>query len=219
MGARVYENTEIKDCQKQEDGSFKLFTEAKKTVHAKKVIYAAGTQTASNIELIMAKTVFNVVTEPINELRGWKDECVITKISDEMYRIRLTDDNRIMISGLPMSLMDGEGRFCGIINAKKIIDKKYNELKTILTDNFPGIHDIKPVMQYTGSFSESMDLMPVIGNTEQEPDVFYAYCGGSNGVAFAEIAGRLIYEQFCCKHNKDIDIFKKDRKVKLLAFK
>ena len=217
-GARVYENTEVTECTEEQDGTFTLHTKSGHKVKAKKVIYAAGKQTAESMDFLMAKTVFNLVTEPIEELKGWKNAAVITKVSDDMYRMRVTEDGRILISGLPAKLFNSEGKFCGLMSIKRFDEKKFGDLLEILQENFPGIRDIKPEFLYTGVFYETADLLPVIGNTKDEPNIFYDYCGGSNGIAFAEVASRLIYEQYSGRHNRDIDVFKKDRKTKLIPY-
>jgi glycine/D-amino acid oxidase-like deaminating enzyme len=66
---------------------------------------------------------------------------------------------------------------------------------------------------WVGTFAETEDGLPYIGQVEKHPDMFFALGYGGNGITFSQIAGEIISN--LCMGNKHAgeNIFSFDRKL------
>ncbi len=214
-GARIYENTKVTKVYEEKDG-VRLNCSTHFDICAKHVIYAYGAREAESMDISNTKTNFCLVTEPVQGFEGWKDRAVLFDITPQTVTLRTTPDNRIIICGLAARLMNLEGRFGGMLPISRIVEKKYEELDKRLRGMLKGIRAIKPAYRFSTLMPETTDNLPVIGFSPEMPSVIRALCPGENGIAFAELASRLILENYQGVKNRDINLFSKDRKENLI---
>lgn len=208
-GARVYENSPVCQITGEKD-SFKLQTATNRTVSAKKVIMAAGMESAKQLPFsTYKKMTFTIVTAPVADFSGWLNNAVICEEGQNAVRLRTTEDNRIIISGLDCGIPSIK-RISSLMQKSALSDKKFAELNDLLVSMFPGIREITPEFQYFHEYLQVDDSLPVIGEKE-DSGILYAMCPGENGIAFASIAADLLLDEYKGQSNPNSELFGFDR--------
>ncbi len=209
QGARVFENTRIDEVYNEID-CVNLFTNTHHKITCKKVVMATGYAQKGQICDVSTttKTVFAIATEPIQEFAGWFNRCNIKDNCIPSSLLRTTADNRIIISGLDSSTVDGDGKLGGFVKLPGYAEGKYAKLKAILQDMFPAITGIKTEYQFSGISLDTTDSLPYIGVHPKYPNTFFALCWGANGIPFSEIASRLICELYQGQYPAELELFK-----------
>ncbi|MCI8553417.1 MAG: FAD-dependent oxidoreductase [Clostridiales bacterium] len=234
-GAKIFENTavcslydsdgESPEAGEGNDGLLTLETSTRRRVKAGYVILATGSGSAriagtarTEREYEEIRTTYMVATEPVEEFSGWQGPCVIRREGGERLYLTVTPDSRLLIGGLDSLLVDEKGRVAGLLNlGERHSDRRYEELERRLREMFPAIREITPEFVYAARDARTKDGLPVIGHMPDDsglpaPDrVAYALCGGDNGILYAEIAGRLLLEQFEGRNNRELGLFSPGR--------
>lgn len=211
---KIYENSSV-DAITRENGEITVRTKTGFAVAAKKLIIASGLESIgfeTNIDAHQA-TAFSLATIPVEEFSGWHKKCVLYCNDTHRYFVRTLKDNRILISGLESVFIDAIGKVGGFINIPQLLNKKYNELESILASLFPAIRNIRPEYAYASSYEISSDGFPIIGEHPDHENVYFALCGGNNGIIFAEIASRVILTLYSGREPVYPDQFKPNRNV------
>ncbi len=209
-GARIYENTNVDEIVK-ENGENALVCCTDKTIHAKKVILAAGLETAKDFSAItLSRTTFNVATEPVGDFAGWHNEMVIVSEGKSPIKLRTTPDHRIIISGLECG-MTGALKIAGALKMQSFYNKKYTELTDKLISMFPGIRGITGAYTYAVSHVCTADGLPIIGPSKADESICYAVCPAENGIAYASIAADMLIAHHNGETNPDMYLFSPDR--------
>jgi len=204
-GARVYENTRVEQTESQ-DGLQHLYCSTRRTVRAKKVIFASGCDNAKHFPLHSAiRTAFTVVTAPVDSFAGWKDLCIISTHAPYPVTLRTTPGNRIMISGLETGMWGISGKLAGTLPMNQLINRKYSDLTVRIKEMFPGIRAIQPEYAYVSSFAETPDGLPLIG-TDKNGN-YFAVSPGVNGIAYAEIISRMLLSDYADAPDRDYHLF------------
>ena len=75
---------------------------------------------------------------------------------------------------------------------------------------FPDI-PFEPACGWAGTFGESPDGMPYIGQPPGRTNAYFAIGYGGNGITFSTIASRLISDLYLGRPNADAGVFGFDR--------
>jgi len=204
-GARVYENTRVEQVESR-DGLQHLYCSTRRTVKARRVIFASGCDNARHFPLQSAiRTAFTVVTSPVESFSGWKDLCIISTHAPYPITLRTTPGNRIMASGLETGMWGVSGKLAGTMPMSQLINRKYGDLTSRIREMFPGIRAIQPEYAYVSSFAETPDGLPLIG-TDKNGN-YFAISPGVNGIAYAEIISRMLLSDYVNASDRDFDLF------------
>ena len=129
----------------------------------------------------------------------------------------MTPDRRLLIGGLDSLVVDEQGRVAGLWDLPRHEEHRWEELEETLRDMFPSIRDITPSYVFSARDARTKDGLPVIGRMAPESrlpateQVAYALCGGDNGILHAEIAGRLLLDQYQGRDNRELGLFSPGR--------
>lgn len=204
IGAKVYENTEVKKIKYSID-EVEVETCYGYRVKGKKIIVATGYNTSlfTNRNFGTKYTTFNIATKPIDNIVGWKDRVLIRDDSDPYNYLRTTKDNRIIIGGedIPFDHIEKED----------ICNKKYDILQQRLKTMFKNIKDIEIEYKYCGCFISTKDNLGFIGPDKEHKNLWYCLGYGANGILFAILGGMMLSNLYFGKEDKDMNLFRIDR--------
>ncbi|HVT88743.1 MAG TPA: FAD-binding oxidoreductase, partial [Tepidisphaeraceae bacterium] len=114
-----------------------------------------------------------------------------------------TADNRIVAGGEDEEIADPNDRDALIHRKAKTICAKVHQM-------FPWLN-ISPRYQWGGTFAQTNDGLPLIGEQENYPGCFFALGYGGNGMVFSLIAAQMIVANLTGHGDPDADVFSFDR--------
>lgn len=215
-GARIYENTAVSTILEHEDNSRDLHCSTRRVIHAGYVIVAAGLETDRHCGgLDRLRTTYMVATDPIAEFSGWRGPCIIRRDGDARLYLTVTPDDRILIGGMDSALMDERGRLAGVLSMGSSARKRQEALSETLREMFPAIRDITPHYVFAAKDGCTEDGLPVIGRLPEKSGTAYALCCGDNGLLYAEIAGRLLLQQYRGDGDQELGLFSPNREWRI----
>lgn len=177
-GLRVYDKTEM-DSVEIKKGFNLVTTKTGQKIKAQKIIYAIGYESAHLIKekFVDLKSTFAMVSE-IDEKGSEKlNNTLFWNTSDPYLYMRTTSDGRVLIGGGDEDFRDPEKR-------DAIIDKKEKEILGDLKDLLPNYHFYTD-FTWAGTFGETKDGLPYIGEHKDFPNSYFVLGFGGNGITFS----------------------------------
>ena len=177
-GLRVYDKTEM-DSVEVKKGFNLVTTKTRQKIKAQKIIYAIGYESAHLIKekFVDLKSTFAMVSE-IDEKGSEKlNNTLFWNTSDPYLYMRTTSDGRVLIGGGDEDFRDPEKR-------DAMIDKKEKEILGDLKDLLPNYHFYTD-FTWAGTFGETKDGLPYIGEHKDFPNSYFVLGFGGNGITFS----------------------------------
>ncbi|HEX8325678.1 MAG TPA: FAD-binding oxidoreductase [Tepidisphaeraceae bacterium] len=204
QGLTVHGHTKVNRYEPT-PGGVTLTTAAGHTVRAGRVIFCTGyeTETFLGQSYVTLSSTFAVVSEPVDSFDGWRDRCLIWEAQTPYFYCRTTADNRIIIGGEDEPTTDPAERDAMLPAKTAALVRQFRAL-------FPRI-PFRPAKSWAGTFAESHDGLPYIGQHPRFPNGTFSLGYGGNGITFALIAARLIRDELNGRPNPDAALFGFDR--------
>lgn len=198
-GLVVYDHTEIIKIESKKD-SITAHTEKKNTIKAKKIIAAPGfeSETLLNEKVMKLNSTYVLVSKPMKEEQLWNERCLIWETARPYIYIRTTEDNRIMVGGFDEPFQDPKRR-------DKLMEKKNDLILKRFKKLFPE-SEIELDFYWCGTFGETKDGLPFIGEHKGHPNMYFALGYGGNGITFSVIAAEMIRDLYL-GNPVDTDLF------------
>ena len=177
-GLRVYDKTEM-DSVEIKKGFNLVTTKTGQKIKAQKIIYAIGYESAHLIKekFVDLKSTFAMVSE-IDEKGSEKlNNTLFWNTSDPYLYMRTTSDGRVLIGGGDEDFRDPEKR-------DAMLDKKEKEILRDLKDLLPNYHFYTD-FTWAGTFGETKDGLPYIGEHKDFPNSYFVLGFGGNGITFS----------------------------------
>lgn len=177
-GLRVFDKTEMESV-KVKDGSNFLQTKEGFEIKAKKIVYAIGYESVNLIKekFVDLKSTFAMVSE-IDEKGSEKlNDTLFWNTSDPYLYMRTTSDGRVLIGG-------GDEDFRNPEKRDAMIGKKEKEILGDLKELLPNYHFYTD-FTWAGTFGETKDGLPYIGEHEDFPNSYFVLGFGGNGITFS----------------------------------
>lgn len=191
LGARIYENTAVTEIDNLDSGII-ISTAYGRKIAAKKVILAIGKNQETFLDYnVSIKTSFTLASSPVQDFSGYTSKAIVKDIDNDVY-LRTTKDNRIIIGGLDCSLLDKEGKLAKVIGINRIVERKYKELETILSDMLIAIDPLHIEYQYTSEYGKTNSGMPLFGERKEYPNIFFAMPSSVNGILQSQVIAKKI---------------------------
>ena len=204
-GLKVFDRTPVVSI-KHNRLNVHLKTQEKRTITAKKLVYATGYEVVNFISkpIVKLTSTYAIASEAFNsQIKLGKNDPVIWNTAKPYLYLRSTNDNRIVIGGR-------DEEFFSHIKRDKLIPQKTKQLKKDFKKIFPLIL-FKTEFSWAGIFGSTKDGLPYIGAYKNLPNSFFALGFGGNGITFSQVAGEIIASIIKGKKNKDADIFSFER--------
>jgi len=203
-GLKVFDKTEVIEINHHKTG-VELKTQFGDTVKAKKLIIACGYESQGYLskKIVDFNSSFAIVSEPFEQNDLWHQNCLIWETARPYLYMRTTDDNRILIGGKDEPFYNPEKR-------DRMKDTKALQLQKAFRKKFPDI-DFRIDFSWAGTFAETEDGLPYIGQVREHPNTYFAMGFGGNGIVFSQIAAEIIRDTLIGKKHIGSNIFKFDR--------
>lgn len=184
-GLEIYDKTEITGTKYQKSAVV-ITTNYGNTIKAKKVIYCNGFESTEMIKENFVKllSTYAVVGEVSKSETNLLKDLLVWNTADPYIYMRTTDDNRLLIGGEDEDF----------VNAKKrdsLIEEKSKKLKAKLEKHLPD-EDFRVDFSWAGTFGETKDGLPYIGEHKDFPNSYFVLGFGGNGITFSVIGMDLV---------------------------
>jgi glycine/D-amino acid oxidase-like deaminating enzyme len=207
MTVTSWKRTDANGRRRGDDGNgggFVLTTSEGFRVKARKIVVAAGYESLGFFRRKPAKchSTYALVTEPLEELTGWPGQRLIWETARPYVYARTTGDGRAIFGGYDEAFRDPEKR-------DALMAVKTAALKRRFAQLFPTIRcDV--AFSWTGTFAETKDSLPYIGEAPGRPGVYFALGYGGNGVIFSALAAEIIRDACLgvANENADAELFR-----------
>ncbi len=177
-GLQVFDKTEMKSVKYFKDHSI-ITTTAGQKIKAQKLIYCIGYESQNLIkeDFVELKSTFAVVSEiDTNHIENLSKTLFWN--TDEPYiYMRTTDDGRLLIGG-------GDEDFRNPEKRDKMLDKKEQEILKTLKKIKPD-YDFYTDFTWAGTFGETKDGLPYIGEHKDFKNSYFVLGFGGNGITFS----------------------------------
>ncbi len=202
-GNSVYDLSEIKAWEAGKNGVF-LKTSDGFEIHADHIIVACGYETQSYLDKKVTdfNSSYAIVSKPMAQKPIWKQNALIWETKTPYLYMRTTSDNRILVGGRDETFQNPEKR-------DALLPRKQVQLQADFQKIFPDI-PFQIDYSWAGTFAETKDGLPFIGNYDHDR-VHFAMGYGGNGIVFSVVAAGIIADKIRGLKNKDAAIFSFDR--------
>jgi Glycine/D-amino acid oxidases (deaminating) len=185
-GLRIYEKTSALSVE-GDKGNFIVRTNHGE-IHAEHIVYAVGyTPESAGDARVNARftRTYAIATKPIrHSLSNWHQRFMLWETARPYLYLRTTNDDRIIVGGL-----DENNRQPVLTDTD--LKQRSRRLLTELRLLFPDL-EAEAEYEWCGTFAESADNLPWIGEDPGTPGRYYALGYGGNGTIYSAIAARLI---------------------------
>lgn len=204
-GTKVFDHVTITKIRHNKDEVI-LTTQNKKSIKAKKLIYAVGYEAVNfiNKKLVNLNSTYAIISEDFDDDNfAWPGEVLIWNTDDPYLYLRTTKDRRIIIGGR-------DEKFYNPRKRDKLLNSKSVRLEKDFKRIFPDIPFNKEY-QWTGTFGSTKDGLPFIGPYKSLPNSFFNLGFGGNGIIFSQIAAEINRDLILGKENPDAQLFSFER--------
>lgn len=202
-GAAVLSRTTVREVTTSSSG-VRLVTD-RGVVEAGQVVYAIGYEVPAELrrEIVNLNSSYALVTEPLDDLGRWADECLIWETARPYTYVRATPDRRILCGGADVPFKSAELR-------DQLMLKQIGRLERAAQRLFPAL-PLETAFTWAGTFGETSDGLPYIGPSPFMRHAFYALGYGGNGITFSVVAADILKDLCLGRFNADARIFRLDR--------
>lgn len=201
-GLIVYSHTDVIKVENKK-GFIVAHTEKKNTIKAKKIIAAPGFESENLLDekVMNLNSTYVLVSKPLKDEDFWNERCLIWETARPYIYVRTTDDNRIMVGGFDEPFQDPKRR-------DRLMEKKNDAILKRFKKLFPE-SKIELDFYWCGTFGETKDGLPFIGEHKDHPNMYFALGYGGNGITFSVIAAEMIKDMYLGKTVKNIFSFER----------
>jgi glycine/D-amino acid oxidase-like deaminating enzyme len=200
----IYDHTNIVSI-KNSKNNIQLVTKEGHTITTRHLIIACGYESGNYLprKIENLRCTYAIVSEPLNQTKFWKDNCLIWETANPYLYMRTTPDHRILIGGK-------DTKYFHINKQLLLLPQKAKALQLTFQKLFPQL-SIKVDFQWAGAFGTTKDGLPYIGTIPELPNTHFALGYGGNGITFSLIAAQIISTVIKSGKHPDMDLFSFNR--------
>ncbi|KFC23320.1 NAD(P)/FAD-dependent oxidoreductase [Epilithonimonas lactis] len=187
-GLQVFDKTDIIKFDHKKN-SVTATTEFGNKIKAKKVIFCNGFESTEIIkdDFVNLLSTYAIVGEQNEKNHQELNDLLVWNTAEPYIYMRTTDDNRVLIGGEDEEFVNAKKRDSLLIDKEQKLVKKLNKY---LPDN-----DFRTDFVWAGTFGETKDGLPYIGEHPDFPSAYFVLGFGGNGITFSVI-GMEMASQF-----------------------
>lgn len=177
-GLKIFDKTEM--VKVEEHKGFNLITvNSGYQIKAKKIIYCIGYESKNLLKenFVNLKSTYAVVSEIDKDKFKNISSTLVWNTDDPYLYMRTTDDARILIGG-------GDEDFYNAEKRDALLNKKEKEIIKNLKKIKPDYH-FYPDFVWAGTFGETKDGLPYIGEHKKMKNSYFVLGFGGNGITFS----------------------------------
>ncbi len=177
-GLKVFDRTELKKVEYLKEEVL-VHTEQGAKIRAQRIIYCTGYETTERVNenFVKLKSTYAMVSEEDPLTPKDLSETVFWYTEDPYLYFRTTKEGRILVGGGDEDFKDSKRR-------DRILDKKEKELLRELNKYLPKISFPSDYV-WAGTFGETKDGLPYIGDHKDFPFSYFVLGFGGNGITFS----------------------------------
>lgn len=205
-GLLVHDRTAVRSVRRvRGGGGFRLGTDRGAEIRARRVVFATGYETGEWLRVpgVKLRSTYAVVSEPVDRFEGWGRPCLIWETARPYTYLRTTADGRVIVGGL-----DDAGDDPALRDRR--VPRKAAGLTRRVRALFPRM-GFEPAFAWAGTFAETADGLPYIGEHREHPGAYFAMCYGGNGITFGVVAAALARDAVLGCPHPDAELFGFDR--------
>lgn len=194
-GLEVFDKTDIDKVAYNANGVV-VQTNSGCNIKAKKLIYCNGFESTEIIKekFVDLLSTYAMVGEQLEDDQRKLNDTLFWNTANPYIYMRTTDDNRLLIGGGDVEYVDASKRDA-LIGAKVKALNKY--LDKILPD-----YDFVTDFAWAGTFGETKDGLPYIGEHPDFNSTYFVLGFGGNGITFSVIGMEIISDLLKNKKNE-----------------
>ncbi|WP_336959368.1 FAD-binding oxidoreductase [Chryseobacterium contaminans] len=177
-GLRIFDKTEMTEVEYHK-GFNRVTVDSGFQIRAKKIIYCIGYESKTLLKenFVNLKSTYAVVSEVDKDKFKNITSTLVWNTDDPYLYMRTTDDGRLLIGGGDEDFYDAEKR-------DAILNKKEKEILKNLKKIKPDYH-FYPDFVWAGTFGETKDGLPYIGEHPKFRNSYFVLGFGGNGITFS----------------------------------
>lgn len=179
-GLQIFDKIDIIKFDYKKNG-VTATTEYGNTIKAKKVIFCNGFESTEIIKdkFVNLLSTYAIVGEQHEKSHTELNDLLVWNTAEPYIYMRTTDDNRILIGGEDEEFVDAQKRDSLLFDKEKKLVKK---LEKYLPEN-----NFRTDFVWAGTFGETKDGLPYIGEHPNFPSAYFVLSFGGNGITFSVI--------------------------------
>lgn len=203
-GARIYDRTEVV-LDQASTGGVVFTTPDQNTVRAHWAVFATGYEVVEMLDrsIVNLNSSYAFVSEPLEDLPGWWERCLLWETARPYLYLRTTVDGRVIVGGEDSRFRNPAARDASIPKKAAALEKRFREM-------FPDI-PVEPAYAWAGTFGETSDGLPFIGTVPKWPHCFFSLGFGGNGIIYSLIAAEIATARLQGKRHPDAALFQFQR--------
>ena len=209
-GATINARTRVESITGNVDGIVAT-TDAGHRVRARYAVMATGYETvfAKIKSYYSLHSTFAIVTDPLKRLGKWDDGSLVWESNRPYFYMRTSADGRIIAGGEDVKFRAPAPRDAALPGKALNLGKK---LRKMLSDV-----EVTVAHSWAGTFAETNDGLPLIGEHPTLPSILFALGYGGNGITFSAIAAAIIRDRVKGNASPDAALFGFERLEKARA--
>ncbi|MBX3444378.1 MAG: FAD-binding oxidoreductase [Planctomyces sp.] len=203
-GAGVFDRTEVIKQERVADG-WRLKTDRGPAVSARWLVLATGYEAALLLKRkrVALHSTFAAISQPQTAFPGWTSRCLIWESARPYFYARTTDDDRILVGGEDAKFRNASARDALLPKKVRNLEKRFAALMPMIA--------FETEYAWAGTFAETPDGLPYIGEPPEYPGGLFALGYGGNGITFSAIAADLLRSVVLGRPDPHLDLFRFDR--------
>lgn len=200
-GGDVYERTSVVGYESH-GGRTRLRTDRGPIVDARQVVIATGYETQEKLreKVVNLKSTYAIVTRPLASLEPWSENWILWETERPYFYMRAASSDRLIAGGEDDFVLDPVERDRQVPAKSAVLLGKLRHL-------FPRM-DVDVDYGWAGTFGETKDSLPYIGQSPELPECLFALCFGGNGITFSSMAADLLCRRIDGQVVPELDLFR-----------
>lgn len=184
-GLQIFDKTNIIDVKYGKKG-IKAQTQYGNQITAKKIIYCNGFESTEIIKDKFVKLIstYAIVSEVQKIKNKSLSKTLIWNTSEPYMYMRSTKEQRILIGGEDEEFVDAQKR-------DSLIPEKAKKLEKLIQKYMPD-QEFRTDFKWAGTFGETKDGLPYIGEHPNFQGAFFVLGFGGNGITFSVIGMEMV---------------------------
>lgn len=200
-GLQIFDKTDIIKFEYRKNG-VTATTDYGNTIKAKKVIFCNGFESTEIIKdkFVNLLSTYAIVGEQNEKDHTELNDLLVWNTAEPYIYMRTTDDNRILIGGEDEEFVNAQKRDSLLFDKEKKLVKKLD--KYLPKNNF------RTDFVWAGTFGETKDGLPYIGEHPNFPSAYFVLGFGGNGITFSVIGMGMASDFLKGKKNELSEYFR-----------